>query len=174
MSEISTSLSSDLGEKKKVILRKLDGKIIKGYLEGIPDWVGAEFLKILSLSDEIILVKKSEIKALFFVRRFGGNKEHAEVRFFDTHPKIDGLWIRITFKDDEVLEGIVSNSFDFFVQDGFYIKPPDPNTNNRLVYILKSALKDMTILGIQYSRKNLAEFYEDFQNSKTATAKTAS
>jgi hypothetical protein len=153
-------------EKRKVVLRKLDGKILKGFLDELPDWSEDEVLTITSLSDELIQVKKSEVKALFFVRRFGGNKDHAEVRFFDTHPKIDGLWIRVTFKDEEVLEGIVANSIEFFVQDGFYIKPPDPNTNNRVIYILKSALKDLTILGIQYSRKNLAEFYEEFQNSK--------
>ena len=115
-------------------------------------------LPSLTITGESLEIPKSEIKALFFVRRFTGNKDHAEVRFFDTHPQIDGLWIRVTFKDGEVLEGIVANNFDFFVQDGFYIKPPDPNTNNRLVYILKSSLQDLTILGVQYTKKTLAEF----------------
>lgn len=146
------------GNRRKVILRKLDGQIVKGFLDEIPEWSGADNLSIFTITGESLEIPKSEIKALFFVRRFTGNKDHAEVRFFDTHPQIDGLWIRVTFKDGEVLEGIVANNFDFFVQDGFYIKPPDPNTNNRLVYILKSALQDLTILGVQYTKKTLAEF----------------
>lgn len=171
---MKSSEASDSKEKRKVILRMLDGKILKGFLDEFPDWSEDKVLTITSLSEELIQVQKSEVKALFFVRRFGGNKDHAEVRFFDTHPKIDGLWIRVTFNDDEVLEGIVANSIEFFVQDGFYIKPPDPNTNNRVIYVLKSALKDLTILGIQYSKKNLVEFYEEYHNSKSPTANTVS
>jgi hypothetical protein len=148
----------DDGNRRKVILRKLNGEILKGFLDEIPDWSDEPKLSVFSITGELLEVPKSEIKALFFVRRFAGNKDHSEVRFFDTHPQIDGLWIRITFKDGEILEGIVSNNFDFLVRDGFFIKPPDPNTNNRLVYILKSALQDMTILGVQYTKKTLAEF----------------
>jgi hypothetical protein len=33
---------------------------------------------------------------------------------------------------------------NFLMEDGFY-KPPDPNSNNRLMYIVKS-LKDFTVL----------------------------
>jgi hypothetical protein len=150
-------------DKRKVILRKNDGQILKGYLEEIPDWVNEDSLTILSLTEEIIKVPKSDIKALFFVKRFTGNSDHKEVRFFDTHPKIDGLWVRVTFKDDEVLEGIVPNNYEFFVQDGFYIKPPDPNTNNKLIFVLKSALRDLTVLAVQYSKKNIAEFNNRFR-----------
>jgi hypothetical protein len=180
MSGLATS-SKDSGraeektplEKRKVVLRKLDGSVLKGFLAEIPIWNGREYISIQSLTNDEIRIPKSEVKALFFVRRFGGNKEHSEVRFFDTHPRIDGLWLRVTFKDNEVVEGIVANHFDFFVEEGFYIKPPDPNTNNRLVYVLKNALKDLTILGIQYSKKNLAEFYDEFQNSRTIAAKAS-
>lgn len=156
--------------RRKVILRKLDGQILKGFLEQIPDWNGSACLVLTSLTDETIKIPKSEIKALFFVKRFTGAKEHGEVRFFDTHPKIDGLWVRATFKDGEVMEGIVANNFDFFSQDGFYIKPPDPNTNNRLVYVLKSALSDLTVLAVQYSKKNIADFQEYFQQSQDCEA----
>jgi hypothetical protein len=156
--------------RRKVILRKLNGEILKGFLEEIPSWDGADCLTITSLTEEALQVPKAEIKALFFVKRFSGAKEHSEVRFFDTHPKIDGLWVRATFKDGEVIEGIVANNFDFFSQEGFYIKPPDPNTNNRIVYVLKSALTDLTVLAVQYSKKNIADFHDYFQQPKESEA----
>ena len=52
------------------------------------------------------------------------------------------------------------------MEDGFYLKPPDPNSNNRIMYVVKSALKDFTVLGVQYSKGNIADYYEKFQALK--------
>lgn len=155
-------------EKRKVIVRKVNGEIVKGYAEPSLDPVNSKesSVTISSLTEEVIRVPKSEIKALFFVRKFSGNKEYSEVKFFESQPRIDGLWVRVYFFDDEAIEGIVANTINFLMEDGFYLKPPDPNSNNRLMYIVKSALKDFTVLGVQYSKGNIADYYERFINSK--------
>ena len=67
----------------------------------------------------------------------------------------------------------MSNSMKFIVEDGFYLKPPDPNSNNRLMYIVKSALRDFTVLGVQYSKGNLSEYYERFRTGRIAEVKTS-
>lgn len=163
-------------DKRKVVVRKLDGEIIKGYVDPTPEPVSAKDDKIIvtSLTEEIITVPKNEIKALFFVRKFSGNREYSEVKFFESQPRIDGLWVRLHFFDDEAIEGIVANSINFLVEDGFYLKPPDPNSNNRLMYVVKSALKDFTVLGVQYSKGNIADYYEKFINSKSSDTKPSS
>lgn len=163
-------------EKRKVIIRKVNGEILKGYVEESLDPVtGKENnVTITSLTEELIRVPKSEIKALFFVRKFSGNKEYSEVKFFESQPRIDGLWVRVYFFDNEAIEGIVANSINFLIEDGFYLKPPDPNSNNRLMYIVKSALKDFTVLGVQYSKGNIADYYERFMSSKNPEAKPSS
>jgi hypothetical protein len=155
-------------EKRKVIIRKLNGEILKGYAEPSLDPVSGKesIVTIASLTEESICVPKSEIKALFFVRKFSGNKDYSEVKFFESQPRIDGLWVRVFFFDNEAIEGIVANSINFLIDDGFYLKPPDPNSNNRMMYIVKSALKDFTVLGVQYSKGNLADYYERFMSSK--------
>jgi hypothetical protein len=162
-------------EKRKVIIRKLNGEILKGYAEESLDPVAGKenTVAITSLTEEMIRVPKSDIKALFFVRKFSGNKEYAEVKFFESQPRIDGLWVRVYFYDNEAIEGIVANSINFLNEDGFYLKPPDPNSNNRLMYIVKSALKDFTVLGVQYSKGNIADYYERFMNSKNPETKPA-
>ena len=163
-------------EKRKVIIRKLNGEILKGYVEESLDPVAGKenTVAITSLTDELIRVPKSDIKALFFVRKFSGNKEYSEVKFFESQPRIDGLWVRVYFFDNEAIEGIVANSINFLNEDGFYLKPPDPNSNNRLMYIVKSALKDFTVLGVQYSKGNIADYYERFMSSKNPETKPAS
>jgi hypothetical protein len=163
-----------MDDKRKVILRKLNGEVLKGYIEGTPDLVTADQVTITSLTEEKIEVAKQDVKALFFVRKFSGNKEYSEVKFFDTQPKIDGLWVRLHFMDSESIEGIVANSIKFLVEDGFYLKPPDPNSNNRLMFVVKSALEDFTVLGVQYSKGNIAEYYNRYLDSKGPESKSSS
>ena len=163
-------------DKRKVIIRKVNGEILKGYVEDSLDPVSGKENNITftSLTEDLIHVPKSDIKALFFVRKFSGNKEYSEVKFFESQPRIDGLWVRVYFFDNEAIEGIVANSINFLIEDGFYLKPPDPNSNNRLMYIVKSALKDFTVLGVQYSKGNIADYYERFISSKNPEPKPAS
>jgi len=160
-------------DKRKVVVRKVDGETLKAYVKPGAEPVSAkeEMVTVTSLTEETINVPKSDIKALFFVRKFSGNKDYSEVKFFESQPRIDGLWVRIHFFDNETIEGIVANSINFLVDDGFYLKPPDPNSNNRLMYVVKSALKDFTVLGVQYSKGNLADYYERFISSKSSETK---
>lgn len=162
-------------DKRKVIVRKLNGEVIKGYVDPAIDPATAKEDRIMvsSLTEETIEVPKSEIKALFFVRKFSGDKDYAEIKFFESQPKIDGLWVRLNFFDNESIEGIVANTIGFLKEDGFYLKPPDPNSNNRLMYVVKSALKDFTVLGVQYSKGNLADYYERFLSSKNPEPKSS-
>ena len=153
-------------EKRKVIVRKLNGEIVKGYMNPSPEFTRGDIITITSLTDESIQVPKREMKALFFVRRFTGNRDYSEVKFFESQPRIDGLWVRLKFHDDETIEGIITNSIRFTVDDGFFLKPPDPNSNNRLMYVLKVALRDFTVLGVQYSKGSIADYCERFLSVK--------
>ena len=154
-------------EKRKVIARKTNGEILKGYMEVVPEGHEHSTITLTSLTEQRIEISKRELKALFFVKKFSGNKEYSEIRFFETQPKIDGLWVRVTFYDNETIEGIVSNTIRFLMDDGFYLKPPDPNSNNRFMYVVKEALKDFTVLGVQYSKGNITDYYDKQREPKT-------
>jgi hypothetical protein len=159
-------------EKRKVIARKADGEVVKGYMETVPEGREEDHITLISLTDKPIEIPKRELKALFFVKKFSGNKEYSEIKFFESQPKIDGLWVRVTFYDDEIIEGIVANTIRFLIGDGFYLKPPDPNSNNRLMYVVKAALKEFAVLGVQYSKGNLTDYYERLREPQNPNDKS--
>ena len=75
------------------------------------------------ITNQVVWIPKLEMKALFFVKEFSGNKAYSEVKFFEAQPKMQGFWARITFPDNESLEGFIRNSLSFLAEDGIYLKP---------------------------------------------------
>jgi hypothetical protein len=94
------------------------------------------------------------VKAVFFVKSFEG-KWHDDLRFHDHLPAPECLWVRATFYDGEIIEGLVSNDAAHVLHAGFYMAPIDPEGNNWLIYILKNKLKDFQILGLRAAPKNV-------------------
>lgn len=146
---------------RKVVARLRDGKLLKGYLtapasdslEGIlcehPPTAHPR-IEIHSLeSRESISVSLDSLKAVFFVKTFDGRKDYEEVKFFTKSPPIRGLWVRVQFYDRECLEGMVENSLRYLLEPGFFMKPPDTQSNNEILYVIKSSLGDFRILGVK-------------------------
>ncbi|MBI1941517.1 MAG: hypothetical protein HYS33_08435 [Acidobacteria bacterium] len=100
-------------------------------------------------SNARLTVPLQSLKALFFVKTFDGRKDYSEVKFFEKNPPIKGLWIRVRFYDNEHLEGVVRNSIHFLTEPGFYLKPPDPLSNNEVLYVVKDSLADFRVLGVR-------------------------
>jgi hypothetical protein len=94
------------------------------------------------------------IKAIFFVKSFEG-KSHEDLRFHDHLPAPECLWVRATFDDGEVIEGLIANDAIHVIHEGFYMSPIDPEGNNWLIYIVKNKLKDFQILGLRAAPKTM-------------------
>jgi hypothetical protein len=105
-------------------------------------------LRVLE-TDVVEEVATKDAKAVFFVKTFDGDLRHRALHFHEHAPVVQGLWVRVYFYDGEMIEGIISNTRDFVLESGFFLKPTDPNGNNRLVYILKGGLKDFHVLGMR-------------------------
>jgi hypothetical protein len=112
-------------------------------------------LKLLD-SDTVEDVSTKDAKAVFFVKTFDGDLRHRALHFHEHAPIVAGLWVRVYFYDGEMIEGIISNTRDFVLETGFFLRPTDPNGNNRLVYVLKAGLKDFHVLGMRNFSKNPA------------------
>lgn len=137
------------------------GQLVKGFAEldlsvndqGIPDVGPVPLPKTLTIHSSIsgrgVSVPTDSLKALYFVKSFDGDPAYAETKFFNPAPKIEGLWVHLTFIDGETTEGIVSNNIAFVNEDGFLMKPPDPQSNNQAVYVLKSALTHFRVVGVR-------------------------
>jgi hypothetical protein len=99
-------------------------------------------------------VSTKDAKAVFFVKTFDGDLRHRALHFHEHAPIVPGLWVRIYFYDGEMIEGIISNTKDFVLESGFFLRPTDPNGNNRLAYVLKAGLKDFHVLGMRNPTKS--------------------
>lgn len=151
-------MADDNREELKVVAHLADGSLIKGYLQdesfdplsagligrGLPDKI---VVQIPEGGAKMVDIKSA--KALFFVRTLEGRNDYVELKFFERNPQIEGLWIKIRFKDGEITEGIVHNSLPFVADPGFFLRPPDPQSNNRVVYAVKSFLSEFRVLGIR-------------------------
>lgn len=146
-------------EDLKVVAHLADGSLIKGYMGEDPSFdplsaglTGATLPSEVPLelpTGDKKLIDLRQAKALFFVKTLEGKNDYVEVKFFERNPQIEGLWIKIRFKDGEITEGIVHNSLPFVSDNGFFLRPPDPHSNNRVVFVVKSFLNDFRVLGIR-------------------------
>jgi len=145
----------------KVVAHLRGGKLLKGYTDAVPIADLEELLqrespqvsspiKIrLADSKRTVSIPMKSLKALFFVKSFDGRKEYKEIKFFETHPPIEGLWVRMQFYDREATEGVVRNSLDLLMSPGFFLKPPDPESNNEILYVVKSSLAAFQVQGVK-------------------------
>ena len=98
-----------------------------------------------------------EIKTICYVRDFNlsdrTNPERLLRRTFLARPRGEGLWIRITFREDaDVLEGLAAPDaalLDGLTADsGVYFSPPDTRTNTQKIYVPRSAIATFQVLSV--------------------------
>ncbi|HTP44120.1 MAG TPA: hypothetical protein VMJ13_06120, partial [Candidatus Acidoferrum sp.] len=131
---------------KKVVVLKLDRSTVRGYLN--PSSLGrSESVEVLTTDGEHHSLPLDEVKSIYFVREFTGDFE-PERKTFLSRPKLDGLWVRLRFRDDDVMEGIVSNDLLDMLDTGVQLTPPDLHGNNLRMFIPRSALAEMKVLGV--------------------------
>jgi hypothetical protein len=131
---------------KKVAVLLLDRSVVKGYLS--PAALGrAESFDLLTPDGEHRPIKLDEVKSVYFVREFTESLE-PERKSFLSRPKLDGLWVRLRFHDEDMIEGIVSNNLLDLLDAGVHLTPPDLHGNNLRMFIPRSALAEMKVLGV--------------------------
>jgi hypothetical protein len=132
---------------KKVIVRKLGRDSLSGYVAPtfIADAEGK--LELLNQSGKVILIDLSEIKSVDFVRDFSDSASTGR-KTFASRPRTEGLWVRLKFSDNDVLEGMMPNDLVQLSSDGYLITPPDTRGNIQRIFVPKSALEEMSVLAV--------------------------
>lgn len=130
---------------KKVVVTFSDRSTLQGYLNPLrlPD----DPLDVLTTNGEHREVPLKDIRAVYFVREFTDDYEPERKTFF-SRPKLDGLWVRLKFRDNETLEGVVSNDLLALLDSGIQITPPDLNGAAVRIFVPRSALSEVTVLGV--------------------------
>jgi hypothetical protein len=132
---------------KKVVVRKLDKSILRGYVDP-RTYLNSGVIELLEFEGRLVNVPLVEVKGIFFVRDFEGNPRRPERKVFHSRPRQSGLWVRMIFKDHEVLEGLTPNDLLGLDPTGFYVTPPDMYSNNLRVFVPRGSLAEMEVLGV--------------------------
>jgi hypothetical protein len=129
-----------------VIVRFLDRSVQRGYLN--PSKIGdAETLDLLTPEGEHRDIDLQDVRSIYFVREFTDDFE-PERKAFLSRPKLDGLWVLLKFRDEETIEGVVPNDLLSLLDRGVQITPPDLHGTTLRIFIPRSALTQMTVLGV--------------------------
>lgn len=132
---------------KKVVVERFDRGALKGFVNP-QTWLLPEGVELLSLDGAVTVTSYKEIKAVCFVKDLDGSTVDRERKIFTTRPKAEGLWVRMVFRDGDYLDGLLPNNLLQLDPYGFAIVPPDPSANNQRVFVPKSALTALKVLGV--------------------------
>src|SRR6266851_2256277 len=123
-----------------------DKKPLRGYLN--PGRLGqADPIDLLTLEGEHAEIPLARVRSIYFVREFSDDFE-PERKAFLSRPKLDGLWVRLRFTDNDTLEGVVTNDLLSILDNGLQITPPDLNSATDRIFIPRTALAEVTVLGV--------------------------
>jgi len=131
---------------KKVVILLADRTPLRGYLNPAT-LAESDILDLLTPDGEHQAVALNEVRSVYFVREFTDNFE-PERKVFLSRPKLDGLWVRLKFRDNETIEGVVPNDLLALLDHGVQITPPDLHGTSLRIFIPRTALAEMTVLGV--------------------------
>jgi hypothetical protein len=133
-------------EPSKIVVRYRNGKIVKGFTQNF--FPNKPVFHLLPLEGSglkgPIEVSMNDLKAVFFVRDFTGNKAYRERKNVPAGEKPQGRQIEVTCEDGEVLVG-ATTGYDP-KRAGFFLFPADPGGNNVKAYLVASSVRKVRYL----------------------------
>jgi hypothetical protein len=129
--------------KTRVVVRCLDGRVLKGFtFDFLPN---KESFHLVDAEDErkIEPISAKGLKAVFFVKTFAGNKSRkggSAIRW----GRGGGHRLRVTFLDGEVLHGTTTSYTP--ARKGFFIVPVDEGDNNERAYVFTEATREIEMI----------------------------
>jgi hypothetical protein len=128
----------------KAVIAYLDGRRLRGH---VFDFSPIKDRFHLAPEDSPLQGKRSEVllkdlKAIFFVRDFSGNRDYQDSQISDAPPR--GRKIEVTFRDGETLVG-TSQAYNL-KNSGFFLFPVDEKSNNARIFVVSRNVKNVRTL----------------------------
>lgn len=125
--------------EQKIVVHYLDRTLVRGHARFF--FHMQDRMEMTDLEGRPHQVDLHRVKAIFFVRRFEGNPGYPERQAFADGSPVFGQKIRIVFTDGEVLLG---RAMGYRPEEkGFYFKPADPGSNNEVIFVPVTALREV-------------------------------
>ena len=136
---------------KKVIVRKMDRDTVNGYVSA--SFISDGKVEVLNTAGNVVSIDLAEVKGIYFVREFG-DSESLTRKTFTSRPRTEGLWVRLRFRDNEIIEGMMPNDLVQDGREGFSVIPPDSQSNTQRIFVPRAALAEMTVLAVIGEKKS--------------------
>jgi len=132
--------------QNKIVVRYQDGRILKGYTGDFLPTKPAFHLTLIDAPRDAkpIDVQIAEVKAIFFVKDFAGNRERKKGQEFPAGKPVIGRKIRVVFQDGETLVG-TTQGYDA-TRPGFFVIPADAQSNNDRCFVVTRATKQVSFI----------------------------
>lgn len=132
--------------QNKIVVRFQDGRLMKGVTN---DFFPNKDLFHLESTDALPGSKArelqiSEIKAVFFVKDFGGKSDYNDKKEFDPAKAPPGRKIKVVFKDGELMVGTTHGYLPH--RPGFFIVPADNQSNIERCFVVASATQEVSLI----------------------------
>jgi len=141
--------------RKKAIVRRFSGDTLPGYLPHA-GFVRNNSIDLLDLAGRILALPLNDIKTISYVRDFNlsdtANPERLSRRAFLARPRSEGLWVRLTFRTGDLLEGLAPTDRSLLDamadDDGLFLTPPDTRANTQRLYVPRAAVTELQLLAV--------------------------
>jgi hypothetical protein len=137
---------------KKAVIRRYGRESLAGYVNPA-SFLQPEGVELLSEEGNVSSVPYPEIKSIAFVRDFEGPTAPGR-SVFNTRPKMEGLWVSLQLRDGEVMEGMLPNNLLQLEHYGFTVIPPDSFSNTQRIFVPRTGLRSIQVLGVIGSSRN--------------------
>ena len=127
-------------QENKVVARFKSNSIKKGTTSDFFPNKDSFHLKLAN--GEILDINIEELKSLFFVKTFEGNRGYMD-KYIDQVPG-GGRKVQVKFSDGETMIGYTQGYSP--TRSGFFLTPADLNNNNERIYVINSATEKVTFL----------------------------
>jgi hypothetical protein len=139
--------------RKPVIVRKFSRDWCAGYAGAAFGQDAAE-LEILDSGGKVLRMDWETVKWVCYVRDLpatGGEQSNPERllhKRFAIRPRTAGLWLRLTLKDGEELEGLAANDRSLIEGAGLLLTPPDTRSNTQRIYVPRQAIEKLEAVAL--------------------------
>jgi hypothetical protein len=136
----------------------MDRDSVAGYVS--PDFIHEDKVELLNTAGTVVAIDLREIKGVYFVREFG-DSESLTRKTFTTRPRSEGLWVRLRFKDNEIVEGLMPADLTQNLAEGYLVNPPDQRSNTQRIFVPRTALESLTVLAVSGASRRPRRGAED-------------
>ena len=132
--------------QNKIAVRYQDGRVSKGFTNNFMPNRDSFHLIPVDAPPGIkpLDVHVRELKAIFFVKDFEGDRHHKEEKTFDASQPIVGKKIKVVFRDGEELIGTTQGYQAG--RPGFFIFPADKRSNIDRVFVISAAARSVSFI----------------------------